>query len=120
MAFTNDVIFKAADFQESSVDSSTLTMNGIIEDGAKTAPRWYEMGAAKYREMVYGGRTQFPVPPVLPEAQDATIPSRDVDRKIPIRLYKPDNKEPSKGLYIYFHGGGFCMGSHREWVVLCA
>jgi acetyl esterase/lipase len=64
--------------------------------------------------MVYAGETHFPELPLLPNARDTNVPSREAGREIPIRYYKPDNGEPSRGVYLYLHGGGFVMGTHRE------
>ena len=118
MSVTSDITINAAVFQEASIDESTKKLNQTLAKSIKSALRWYEVGAAQYRQMVYEGKTPFPVPALLANAQDATVPSRDPGRDIPVRYYKPDNGNPSKGLYLYFHGGGFVMGSHREWVFL--
>jgi acetyl esterase len=50
----------------------------------------------------------------LPYAQDA--PSRDLqvdggDGPIPARLYEPDTAGAKPGLLVYFHGGGWVLGS---------
>jgi acetyl esterase/lipase len=86
----------------------------MLEKLTSASVRWHEVGAAESRRMVYVGLTQFPVPPLLPNSKDNTVPSRESDRHILVRIYKPDNGESSKGAYLYFHGGGFVMGSHRE------
>lgn len=116
MPVTSDITINAANFQAGSIDPSTEKLNQTLEKATKNNVKWYEVGAAKYRQMIYEGKTQFPVPPLLPNAQDATIPSREPGRDVPIRVYKPDNGNSSKGVYLYFHGGGFVLGSHKEWV----
>ena len=118
MSVASEITFKATDFLPSSIDESTHKLNQTLEKTTASSPRWYEVGAAEFRRKVYAGETQFPVPPTLPKAQDVNVPSRDPGREVPIRVYKPDNGEPSRGVYLYFHGGGFVMGSHREWVSL--
>lgn len=32
---------------------------------------------------------------------------------IPIRIYKPDNGQASKGVFLHFHGGGFVLGTQK-------
>lgn len=118
MAFSGNITFEAGDFQASSIDASTEKLNQAFEKATSTAPRWYQVGVAEYRQMVYEGKTQFPVPPLLPKAQEASVPSREPSRDIPIRVYVPDEGNPNRGIYLYFHGGGFIMGSHKEWVFL--
>ena len=114
MPVTSDITIDSMPFQPSSIDASTEKINQTLEEATRTAPKWYEMGAAKYREMVYEGRTQFPVPPLLANAKDAEVPSREPGRNVPVRFYEPDNGCPSRGIYLYFHGGGFVMGSEKE------
>ncbi|KAI9687213.1 MAG: hypothetical protein M1822_002256 [Bathelium mastoideum] len=114
MLTTSDVVVTALPFQLSNIDASTKKLNETLEKATKTAPRWYEVGAATYRQLVYEGKTHFPVPPHLPTAQDAALPSRNPGRDIPVRVYKPDNGRPSKGIYLSIHGGGFVMGSHKD------
>ena len=120
MPVTSDLTIDATLFQASSVDASTSKLNQIFEEGTKKFPRWYEVGVVKFRQLVQEGKTAFPVPPLLPNARDVDIPSREPGRNIPVRVYKPDNGKSSRGVYVYFHGGGFIGGSHREWVLsLC-
>lgn len=114
MPLTSDVTVDATKFHPSNVDAGTEKILQIMKSTTENAPKWYDIGAAKYREMISSGKTQFPAPPVEPNAQNSTIPSRDSDRQIPIRFYKPDNGEPSKGVYLFFHGGGFAFSSHLE------
>ncbi|KAL9084739.1 MAG: hypothetical protein Q9165_007914 [Trypethelium subeluteriae] len=114
MSLTSDVTIDATKFHPSNVDAGTEKILQIMQSTTEGAPKWYDVGAAKYREMISSGKTQFPAPPVDPKAQDSTIPSRDSDRYIPIRFYKPDNGQPSQGVYVFFHGGGFAFSSHLE------
>ncbi|KAI0530325.1 acetyl esterase [Xylaria digitata] len=50
----------------------------------------------------------------LPEAQELKIPSREPGRDIPVRVYKPDNGDPSKGILLHIHGGGYTLGSRTH------
>lgn len=118
MPSTSDITVNAEKFQASSIDASTQKLNQTLEKAFISSPRWYEVGAATFRQMIWEGKTQFPVPPLLPNAEDATIPSREPGRTISVRVYKPDNAKPSKGIFLYLHGGGFVIGTHREYVFL--
>jgi acetyl esterase/lipase len=31
-----------------------------------------------------------------------------------VRVYMPDNGKPSRGVFLYLHGGGFVVGTHQE------
>ncbi|KAF2235729.1 alpha/beta-hydrolase [Viridothelium virens] len=114
MSLPSDVTIDAAKFHPSNIDAGTEKILQIMQSMTEGAPKWYDVGAAKYREMISSGKTQFPAPPVDPNAQDSIIPSRDHNRHIPIRFYKPDNGKTSKGVYTFFHGGGFAFSSHLE------
>jgi acetyl esterase/lipase len=114
MSVAREMSFKAIDFLPSSIDESTHKLNQTLEKTTASSPRWYDVGAAEFRRKVYAGETQFPVPPLLPKAQDFNVASRDSGREVPVRVYKPDNGEASRGVYLYLHGGGFVVGSHRE------
>jgi acetyl esterase/lipase len=114
MSLKSDVSINASKFHPSSIDAGTEKILEIMENTTKGAPKWYDVGAAKYREMIRSGQTQFPAPPVDPNAQDFILPSRDQGRSIPIRFYKPDNGKSSKGVYVFYHGGGFAFSNHLE------
>lgn len=111
---TSDIVIDASKFAPSSVTEDTKKLNGLLEKVAGTGPRWYEAGIVKYREMREVGETPLPIPTYLPEAKDASIPSREKGRNIPLRVYSPDNGKPSKGIFLHFHGGGFIMGTHQQ------
>jgi acetyl esterase/lipase len=114
MPLRSDIVLDASKFAPSAVDEGTKKLNGLLEHVTAAGPHWYEVGVAKYREMRETGETPLPVPVYLAEAKDATIPSREKGRDIPLRVYMPDNGEPSKGIFLHFHGGGFIMGSHKQ------
>lgn len=116
MPITSDVTINVAKFQPSNIDPSTEKLNQILEKASTSSPRWYEVGAATFRQMVNEGKTQFPVPTLLPNAQDTTVPSREPGRDISVRVYKPDDGKPSRGIFLYLHGGEFVMGTQKELV----
>ena len=114
MPITSDLVLDVSKFLLSSVSEETRKTNSVVEDITIKSPQWHEVGVAKYRQMRETGETPLPVPVYLPAAQDATVPSRDAGRDIPIRVYEPDNGQPSKGIFLHFHGGGFVLLSHRQ------
>lgn len=114
MPIMSNVTLDAAVFHPSSVLEETENINAMIEKVTASAPQWWEVGAAKYRKMREAGETPLPVPKYLPAARDATVPSRDLGRDIPLRVYSPDNGEASKGVILHFHGGGFVLGNQKQ------
>jgi acetyl esterase len=48
--------------------------------------------------------------------EEISIPAHD--KAIPIRIYTP-NAQPQLPLLLYFHGGGFCIGSLESHDVIC-
>jgi acetyl esterase/lipase len=114
MPITSDIILDASKFHPSSVSEETKKINAVLENITTNGPRWYEVGIAKYREMRETGETPLPIPVYLPETRDATLPSRDEGRDIPLRVYRPDNGLPSKGIIMHFHGGGFVLATHKQ------
>jgi acetyl esterase/lipase len=114
MPITSDLILDATKFHPGSVRDETKKINTFLEDITANGPRWHEVGVAKYRQMRETGETPLPVPVYLPAAQDATVPSRQAGRNIPVRVYAPENGQPSKGILLHFHGGGFVLATHKQ------
>ena len=56
----------------------------------------------------------LPEPVHLTEALDANVPSRETGRDIPVRVYKPDIGQPSKGILLHVRGGGFVLAAHKD------
>ncbi|KAJ2969348.1 hypothetical protein NUW58_g10011 [Xylaria curta] len=54
--------------------------------------------------------------PTDKDGADATATSQyttlQLGRAIPVRVYKPNNGQPSKGILLHAHGGGYVLGSH--------
>ncbi|KAK4185182.1 acetyl esterase [Podospora australis] len=113
MSLSSDITIDTSAFSQEPVTEETIKVNDILENLTTQRPRWYEVGPARYREMAEAGETSFPPPPNLPGAKDTAIPSRDQHRAIPLRVYTPGNGEPSKGIFLQIHGGGFTIMSHR-------
>jgi acetyl esterase/lipase len=116
MTLTSDLTLDATKFHSDSVPNDVKKLNTALEKITAAGPHWYQVGIAKYREMRENGETSFPPTVYLEEARDTQIPSREAGRNIPLRVYMPDNGQPSKGIFLHFHGGGFIIGSHRQFV----
>ncbi|KAL4914874.1 Alpha/Beta hydrolase protein [Aspergillus aurantiobrunneus] len=114
MSIRSDLSINPSRFHPDNVAEPTKQANTLLEGLSSRGPRWYEVGAAEYRQMRDQGKLPLPAPTYLPNAVDATLPSRDSSRAIPIRVYKPDNGEPSKGVFLHFHGGGFVLGNEKS------
>ena len=114
MSSTSDLNIDASKFALSNVAEDTKKLHVLLAKVTEAGPHWYEVGAARYRDMREIGETPFPIPVYLPEAKDASVPSREKGREIPIRVYTPDNGDPSRGILLHFHGGGFVIGTHKQ------
>ncbi|KAK4443121.1 acetyl esterase [Podospora aff. communis PSN243] len=114
MPITSDIIFDPARFTQESITDETKKLNEKLEAATRDSPTWYDVGAERYREMRSHGIGPIPAPQALSGAMAAMLPSRDPERDIPVRVYRPDNGEPSKGIFLHLHGGGWVLGSHRD------
>jgi acetyl esterase/lipase len=115
MPITSDITLDISKFRPENVTVPTKRAGALLEGNTTSGPRWWEVGIQKYREMWELGQTPLPKPVYLLEALDGTVlPSRDAGREIPIRIYKPDNGQPSKGIFLHFHGGGFVLATHKQ------
>lgn len=86
-----------------------------MERAGRPALHTLEPSQAKQAYLQASGVLDVPAAS-LPRVQDFDIPSRDGSR-IPVRLYAP-----AAGMLpclVYFHGGGFMVGSIRTHDVLC-
>lgn len=114
MPVISDITIETSKFHPENVTEATKQAAALLESITSNGPRWWEVGITKYREMRELGQTPLPVPVYLPGAIDSSVPSREAGREIPIRVYKPDNGQPSKGVFLHFHGGGFVLATHKE------
>jgi acetyl esterase len=80
-------------------------------------PPLYTLSAQEAKAQYEKGAEVLEVPKAeLPRVEDFTIPARD-GYAIPARLYAPgDGPHP---LLVYFHGGGFTIGSIASHDILC-
>ncbi|KAI0487278.1 acetyl esterase [Xylaria cf. heliscus] len=112
MPLTSDVTINYSRFDPNNATEDTKKYSDFLEKMITEAPDWWVVGAPRFREMMEAGEIGGLKPTRLPEAYEIKIPSRDPGRTIPVRVYKPDNGEPSKGILLHAHGGGYCLGSH--------
>lgn len=111
MPLTSDLSLAAAKFQPEAISQQTHDFNAKLIEIAKTGPKWYEVGAAKYRQMRWNGETPLPKPIVLDSGKNIKLPSREPGREIPCRVFTPDAGQPTKGVFYHIHGGGWVLQS---------
>ncbi|HZY15464.1 MAG TPA: alpha/beta hydrolase [Ramlibacter sp.] len=94
-------------------------MRAVLERMARAArPPLYTLEPQQARAAYEAGADLLEVPrPQLPRVEDLQLPTRDGAR-IPARLYAPATK-PALPLLVYFHGGGFTIGSVASHDILC-
>ncbi|GAW15593.1 hypothetical protein ANO14919_050080 [Xylariales sp. No.14919] len=114
MPLTSDITINYAKFDPNNTTEDTKKYNDFLEKTTSSTPKWYEVGAPRFREMIEAGEIGGLKPAQLPEAEEIKIPSREPGRDIPVRVYKPDNGKPSKGIMLHIHGGGYTLGSHTH------
>ena len=78
---------------------------------ASGAPPLWELSPDEGRAMVDATSTMIPAGPDLESVRDIVIPSQAGG--MPARVYSPSSSAP--GLVLYFHGGGWVVGSLDGW-----
>lgn len=94
-------------FRPEAVPREVVAANEAFRQALSAAPEWWEIGAAKFRELAASGRGPFPPPEVSPRGRTIQIEGRGGHR-IALRLIAPPDP---KGIYLHFHGGGLVLGS---------
>ncbi|KAF2196327.1 alpha/beta-hydrolase [Delitschia confertaspora ATCC 74209] len=112
MPLKSDLWVDSSKFDPSKVSEKTAKLNEKLIQIWKDGPRWYEVGAPEYRKLRWEGKTPLPKPIVLEQGINFMIPSRDEERAIPCRMFKPANGE-SKGIHMHIHGGGWVLQSEH-------
>lgn len=97
----NAVLIDPSVFDPAAISQDTHAFNQKLMDMMKGAPKWYEVGAAKYREMRAAGETPLPPATLLETGEDFSVPSRDPERSINCRIFKPTNGKPIEGVYMH-------------------
>ncbi|PVH75075.1 alpha/beta-hydrolase [Cadophora sp. DSE1049] len=113
MPLQSDVIVNYKKFDPSSISPETSTFNIKLQNIMAGIPKWYEIGAAKYRSLRRDGRSALPAPVLLPEATNIEIPSRDHDRTIRCRLLRP-RLSNAQGVFMHLHGGGWVLNDEES------
>ena len=119
MPLTSDLTLNHSKFSAKSISKETQAFNDQLIEIMKGGPKWYEVGAAKYRLMRENGETPLPKPVHLDRAKDIHIPSREKGREIPCRVMTPEgsnsasphgDKSPApRGVFYHIHGGGWVL-----------
>lgn len=105
-------------FSEKATSDVTREFNEKLINLGASGPRWFEVGAAKYRAMREAGETPLPQATLLEKGQDIELPSRDAGRSIPCRLMLPDDmSRGTKGVFCHFHGGGWVLSDEKAYVM---
>lgn len=94
-------------FLPDAVPREVAAANEAFRKVLSGAPEWWEVGAAKFRELAASGRGPFPPPQVSPRGRTIQIDGRGGHR-VALRVIAPAD---AKGLYLHFHGGGLVLGS---------
>ncbi len=94
-------------FRPDAVPREVLAANEAFREALSGGPEWWEVGAAKFRELAASGRGPFPPPQVSPRGRTLQIGGRGGHR-IALRVVAPTE---AKGIYLHFHGGGLVLGS---------
>ncbi|QDT13569.1 alpha/beta hydrolase [Planctomycetes bacterium K23_9] len=75
-------------------------------------PEWYERELSEART-VFDTLPFYGDPPDVAEVSDHTVAG------VPVRIYKPVDDCQSAGMIVFFHGGGWVLGSIKSHDVLC-
>jgi acetyl esterase len=79
---------------------------------AAGAPQWYERELSDARN-VFDTLPFFGDPPDVAEVLDSDLAG------VPVRIYKSSDCMQTSGIIVYFHGGGWVLGSIASHDVLC-
>ncbi|KAK3066360.1 hypothetical protein LTR53_017326 [Teratosphaeriaceae sp. CCFEE 6253] len=119
MPLTSDLTLDPSKFAPEAISQETHDFNARLIKIMEAGPRWWEVGAEKYRQMRWNGETPLPKPVVLDSGKNITLPSRDPGRAIPCRVFLPAAGQPPKGVFYHIHGGGWVLQSeHYQDVML--
>ena len=114
MSIQSDLYINASKLKPEAASAETKQLNNTLIGVTQKGPRWYEVGAPKYRQMMENGETALGKPIHLPQAQSMRIPSRDVGREIGCCVFMPEGGQEVNGVFLHIHGGGWCLGSERK------
>lgn len=66
------------------------------------------------------GETPIPKPTILPQGKNITLPSREPGRDLTARVFTPESGNPSKGVFMHIHGGGWVLSSEAYQDIMLA
>lgn len=113
MPLQSDSSFDVSKLDPAQITQKTHQLNDGLIKLMHGEPRWYDIGAEKYRQMRMNGETPLPKPTILDSGKNFTIPSREPNRAIPCRSFVPETGK-SKGVYYHIHGGGWVLQSEAS------
>ncbi|OCT54698.1 hypothetical protein CLCR_03008 [Cladophialophora carrionii] len=114
MDFHNVLKLDPSVFDPAAISEETKAFNHKLMDIMSHGPKWYEVGAKRYREMRAAGETPLPKATYLDTAEDFNIPSRDPSRSIPCRILRPQNGKSTKAVFLHIHGGGWVLQDQKS------
>lgn len=96
-----------------ALDEATIAfMTAAAEQGG---PPLHEMSAQEIRDMNVGLAELYGPGPELAKVENTTITTHDRD-EIPVRVFTPENP---RGVIVYYHGGGWAVGTADGFDTLC-
>ncbi|MCJ1478692.1 hypothetical protein MMC13_007373 [Lambiella insularis] len=110
----SDVNIDVSKLNPAATSDAQHQFNDKVIAIGQQGPKWWEVGAEKYRALRREGETSFPVPMVLDSGKPFSIPSREAGRDIPCRIMMPEGESSVKGVYMHIHGGGWVLQSEAE------
>ncbi|KAK5166314.1 uncharacterized protein LTR77_008575 [Saxophila tyrrhenica] len=112
MPLKSDLSVAGEKLDPKNISQATHEFNDNLIKIMEGGPKWYDVGAEKYRRMREAGETPLPAPVLLEGGKNITLPSRDQGRKIPCRVFEPSDGK-AKGVFLHIHGGGWVLQSER-------
>jgi len=113
---TLESVFKLdrSKFDGSSIPPQTLSFNERLMDStAKNPNLFFDVDAARFRQMIHEGQTSIPKPVLLARAETFHIPSRDDNRHISCRILRPQSGVAINGVFMHLHLGGWVIGDEK-------
>lgn len=115
---TSDITYNSAAFDATNIDSNTKKVNDIILNRSANVPKWYEIGAAEYREREAVGKLGFPAYNLLSRAGEMVIGADESSHpgsvNVQCRIIDPvPESGPRRGIFLHIHGGGLVLGSAK-------
>ncbi|KAI0911967.1 hypothetical protein F4823DRAFT_258390 [Ustulina deusta] len=82
MPLTSDIVINYSRFDPKNAPEVANKYSDFLEQTTDSVPRWYEMGAPKFRELIEDGGLGGLKPVTLPEVQEFEVPSREPGRNV--------------------------------------